>query len=67
MCEIGLRLIMNSVVQEIFSVFPSLLEGGEADLLELLKESDETIKEGVVHVLSKAGVTIRDQIAEVPR
>jgi sister-chromatid-cohesion protein PDS5 len=53
--------------QEFAGFFPALLEGTEVDLLELLKESDEAIKEGVVHVLAKAGGSIRDQITEKER
>ncbi|KAL2634564.1 hypothetical protein R1flu_006043 [Riccia fluitans] len=53
-----------SLLVEFAGFFPALLEGTESDLLELLKESDESIKEGVVHILAKAGGSIRDQIAE---
>ncbi|CAM6113881.1 unnamed protein product [Calypogeia fissa] len=53
-----------SLLVEFAGFFPALLEGTEGDLLELLKESDEAIKEGVVHVLAKAGGSIRDQISE---
>lgn len=38
--------------------FPSLLQGSEEDLIQLLKEDHECIKEGVVHVIAKAGVLI---------
>lgn len=54
-------------LQEFAGFFPALLEGTQGDLLELLKESDEAIKEGVVHVLAKAGGSIRDQISEKER
>ncbi|BBN05523.1 sister chromatid cohesion protein PDS5 [Marchantia polymorpha subsp. ruderalis] len=53
-----------SLLVEFAGFFPALLEGTEGDLLELLKESDESIKEGVVHILAKAGGSIRDQIAD---
>ncbi|XAR65765.1 hypothetical protein NMG60_11010002 [Bertholletia excelsa] len=41
---------------------PSLLGGIEEDLLHLLKDDNEVIKEGVLHVLAKAGGTIREQL-----
>lgn len=46
------------------SHFPSLLEGAEEDLLQLLKVDNELIKEGVVQILAKAGGSIRGQLAE---
>ncbi|XP_043688840.1 sister chromatid cohesion protein PDS5 homolog A-B isoform X2 [Telopea speciosissima] len=42
---------------------PSLLAGTEEDLLHLLKDDNEVIKEGVLHVLARAGGTIREQLA----
>ncbi|KAL3693850.1 hypothetical protein R1sor_007501 [Riccia sorocarpa] len=53
-----------SLLVEFAGFFSALLEGTENQLLELLKESDESIKEGVVHILAKAGGSIRDQIAD---
>jgi sister chromatid cohesion protein PDS5 len=50
-------------VQAISSFFPSLLSGLEEDIVELLKEDNEVLKEGIAHVLSKAGVNIREQLA----
>lgn len=41
---------------------PLLLSGIEEDLVHLLKEDDEVIKEGVLQVLAKAGGTIREQL-----
>lgn len=43
---------------------PLLLSGMEEDLGHLLEDDDETIKEGVLHVLAKAGETIREQLGE---
>ncbi|KAI3974585.1 hypothetical protein MKX01_004500 [Papaver californicum] len=43
--------------------FPSLLSGTEEDLVNLLKEDNEIIKEGILHVLAKAGGSIREQLA----
>ncbi|CAL9087272.1 unnamed protein product [Musa acuminata var. zebrina] len=41
---------------------PLLLAGCEEDLIRLLKEDNEIIKEGIAHVLAKAGGTIREQL-----
>ena len=40
-----------------------LLSGAEEELINFLKEDDEVIREGVLHVLAKAGGTIREQLA----
>ncbi|KAL5972453.1 hypothetical protein ACLOJK_041708 [Asimina triloba] len=54
---------MNLLV--ILSSFsPLFLTGSEEDLISLLKEDDEMIKEGVVHVLARAGGTIREQLSK---
>ncbi|GMH05225.1 hypothetical protein Nepgr_007065 [Nepenthes gracilis] len=42
---------------------PLLLIGSEEDLLHLLKDENEIIKEGILHVLARAGGTIRGQLA----
>ncbi|KAG6695602.1 hypothetical protein I3843_09G106700 [Carya illinoinensis] len=42
---------------------PLLLGGAEGELVNFLKDDDEIIKEGVLHVLAKAGGTIREQLA----
>ncbi|GAB2252670.1 hypothetical protein Droror1_Dr00005517 [Drosera rotundifolia] len=42
---------------------PLLLIGNEQDLLHLLKDDNEVIKEGILHVLARAGGTIRQQLA----
>lgn len=49
---------------EFTSHFPTLLEGAEDDLLQLLKEDNQHIKEGVVQILAKAGGTLRGQLTE---
>ncbi|EPS67178.1 hypothetical protein M569_07597, partial [Genlisea aurea] len=41
---------------------PSLLHGIEADLVHLLEDDNEIIKEGTLHILAKAGGTIREQL-----
>ncbi|KAM0049108.1 putative sister chromatid cohesion protein Pds5 [Helianthus debilis subsp. tardiflorus] len=43
---------------------PLLLSGMENDLAHLLEDDDEVIKEGALHVLAKAGETIREQSGE---
>ncbi|PKA59812.1 DNA mismatch repair protein MSH6 [Apostasia shenzhenica] len=47
----------------IASFSPQLFIGSEDDLVGLLKEDDDIIKEGATHVLAKAGETIREQLA----
>lgn len=42
--------------------FPCLVEGSEEDLVQLLKEDNECIKEGVVHILAKVGGSIGEQV-----
>ncbi|KAF3796619.1 Sister chromatid cohesion PDS5-like protein A [Nymphaea thermarum] len=44
------------------SFFPSIFRGAEEQLVLLLKDDNETIKEGIVHILAKAGGAIRDQL-----
>ncbi|CAL9170887.1 unnamed protein product [Musa hybrid cultivar] len=46
----------------IASYSPLLLSGCEEDLVCLLKGDNELIKEGIAHVLAKAGGTIREQL-----
>ncbi|KAM7525318.1 hypothetical protein LguiA_015220 [Lonicera macranthoides] len=52
---------MNILVILAFSS-PLLLSGIEEDLVHLLEDDNEIIKEGVLHVLAKAGGTIREQL-----
>ncbi|XP_057536474.1 sister chromatid cohesion protein PDS5 homolog A [Amaranthus tricolor] len=40
-----------------------LFVGSEEDLLILLKDDNEIVKEGILHVLARAGGTIREQLA----
>ncbi|CAI0440273.1 unnamed protein product [Linum tenue] len=42
---------------------PLLFGGAEEELISCLKDENEIIKEGALHVLSKAGGTIREQLA----
>ncbi|XP_029129811.1 sister chromatid cohesion protein PDS5 homolog A-B isoform X3 [Cajanus cajan] len=42
---------------------PLLLRGSEEELVNLLKDNNDTIKEGVLNILAKAGGTIREQLA----
>ncbi|KAJ6304583.1 hypothetical protein OIU77_018274 [Salix suchowensis] len=43
---------------------PLLLGGSGEELINFLKDDNEIIKEGALHVLAKAGGTIREQLAE---
>ncbi|KAG6385675.1 hypothetical protein SASPL_154511 [Salvia splendens] len=42
--------------------YPSLLGGFEEDLVHLLEDDNEILKEGTLHILAKAGSTIREQL-----
>ncbi|XVF26230.1 hypothetical protein REPUB_Repub13aG0281300 [Reevesia pubescens] len=42
---------------------PLLLGGAEEELVNFLKDDNEIIKEGILHVFAKAGGTIREQLA----
>lgn len=46
---------------------PLFLAGAEEDLVLLLKEDNEIIKEGIVHALARAGGTIKDQLSKTSR
>ncbi|MQM03150.1 hypothetical protein Taro_035926 [Colocasia esculenta] len=46
------------------SFCPSLLAGFEEDLVRLLKEDNDVIKEGIAHILAKAGGAIREQLTK---
>jgi sister chromatid cohesion protein PDS5 len=55
-------------VQIIARFSPHLFSGSEEDLVKLLKDSNnDMIKEGILNVLSKAGGTIREQLAVTSR
>ncbi|KFK31352.1 hypothetical protein AALP_AA6G101300 [Arabis alpina] len=41
---------------------PSLFDGAEEELIGFLKDDDETIKEGTLKILAKAGGTIRENL-----
>lgn len=45
------------------SYSPLLFVGSEEDLLQLLKDENEITKEGILHVLARAGGIIREQLA----
>eukprot|EP00250_Pteridium_aquilinum_P011433 c20066_g1_i1 orf=108-4985(-) len=44
--------------------FPTLLDGAEGELMELLKEDRDFLKEGVVQVLAKVGGSMRGRFTE---
>ncbi|CAN4114615.1 unnamed protein product [Withania somnifera] len=46
---------------------PLLLGGIEEDLIHLLEDDNEIIKEGVLHVLAKAGGAIREKLGDSSR
>ncbi|XP_076907861.1 sister chromatid cohesion protein PDS5 homolog A-like [Bidens hawaiensis] len=54
---------MNILVT-LASFSPLLLSGTEKDLVHLLEDDNEVIKEGVLHLLAKAGGVIRKQLGE---
>ncbi|KAJ4792820.1 hypothetical protein LUZ62_029207 [Rhynchospora pubera] len=49
----------------IASFFPMLFDGSGESLVKLIKEDDEILKEGIAHILAKAGGTIREELAEL--
>ncbi|KAH9611596.1 hypothetical protein KSS87_009864 [Heliosperma pusillum] len=49
--------------QILASYSPLLLVGSEEDLLHLLEDDNEIVKEGILHVLARAGGTIREKLA----
>lgn len=42
---------------------PALLVGTEEELVNLLKDENDIIKEGALHILAKAGGTIREKLS----
>lgn len=44
-----------------------LLTGIEEDLIHLLEDDNEIIREGVLHVLAKAGGAIREKLGDSSR
>lgn len=46
---------------------PLLLAGSEEALVNLLKEDNDITKEGIAHVLAKAGGTIRENLGSTSR
>ncbi|KAL8046058.1 hypothetical protein ABFX02_08G154700 [Erythranthe guttata] len=57
-----LVLSCMTVLVILASFCPLLLGGIEDDLLHLLEDDNEIIKEGILHILAKAGGTIREQL-----
>ncbi|KAG8389789.1 hypothetical protein BUALT_Bualt01G0015000 [Buddleja alternifolia] len=50
------------LVQILARICPLLLGGIEEDLVHLLEDDNEIIKEDTLHILAKAGGTIREQL-----
>lgn len=46
---------------------PHLFSDSEEELMNLLKDNNDMIKEGILNVLAKAGGTIREQLAVTSR
>ncbi|XP_078165955.1 binding protein isoform X5 [Carex rostrata] len=61
--NIDLLSACMNLLTVIASFFPMLFSGSEEALVNLIKEDDEILKEGIAHVLAKAGGTIRDELA----
>jgi hypothetical protein len=53
------KVTLGMFLQEIAIYCPELMADAEEDLLTLLKDSDDSIKEGVVHIMSKSGASFR--------
>ncbi|MBA0767284.1 hypothetical protein Gotri_016188, partial [Gossypium trilobum] len=58
--DLSMKLVFLGILAR-FS--PLLLGGAEEELVKFLKDDNEIIKEGILHVLAKAGGTIREQLA----
>ncbi|KAF3781005.1 hypothetical protein EJ110_NYTH37740 [Nymphaea thermarum] len=54
-------------MQILASFFPSIFRGLEEQLVLLLKDDNETIKEGILLVLAKASGAIRNQLPTLDR
>ena len=59
--------LTNDEMQIIARFCPYLFSGTEVELVNLLKDNSDMIKEGVLNVLAKAGGTIREQLAVTSR
>ncbi|KAL8214756.1 hypothetical protein R6Q57_004205 [Mikania cordata] len=53
-----------NILEILASFSPLLLSGTEKDLIHLLEDDNEAIKEGVLHVLAKSDGVIREQLGE---
>lgn len=60
-CDVFKFLLVAFQILARFS--PLLLGGAEEELVKFLKDDNEIIKEGILHVLAKAGGTIQEQLA----
>ncbi|GLJ13664.1 hypothetical protein SUGI_0217810 [Cryptomeria japonica] len=61
------NIVLSSMNLLVFfaGIFPSTIEGSEKDLLQLLENDDDQIKEGVVCILSKTGRIIDKNMFEI--
>ncbi|KAL0300906.1 UNVERIFIED_CONTAM: Sister chromatid cohesion protein PDS5A [Sesamum radiatum] len=60
--EMQKYLSLRQLSQILARFCPLLLGGIEEDLVPLLEDDNEIIKEGTLHILAKAGGTIREQL-----
>lgn len=61
------KFSLLSVLQLLARYSPLLLIGIEEELLNFIKDDNDTIKEGALHILAKAGGIIREQLATSSR
>lgn len=57
----------DNKMQIIARFSPHLFSDSEEELMNLLKDNNDMIKEGILNVLAKAGGTIREQLAVTSR
>lgn len=58
-----IKILPNISTQILARFSPVLFSGSEEELINFLKDDNEIIKEGILHVLAKAGGIIREQLA----
>ncbi|GLJ40362.1 hypothetical protein SUGI_0830400 [Cryptomeria japonica] len=57
----NLKIAGIDLLLKILSFFPFLIKGSEEDLLRLLSEDDESLKERIMQIIAKAGTFIHNQ------
>lgn len=61
--KVMIKILPNISTQILARFSPVLFSGSEEELINFLKDDNEIIKEGILHVLAKAGGIIREQLA----